>query len=141
MKIIEKKENPLLSRTELLAEITFEKATPSNEEIKKQIASELKTDENLVVVKNIDTHFGSMNATVIAFVYNSKEDIEKIEPKPKEKKGAKKPAEKPAEAPKKETPKEEKPAEAPKKEEAKEEKKEATPAAPKEEAKEASNEK
>ncbi|ENO11846.1 ribosomal protein S24E [Thermoplasmatales archaeon SCGC AB-539-C06] len=130
IKIIEKKENPLLARTKILAEISFEKATPSNDEVKKQIASEVKADENLVVVKNIYTQYGSTSAKVTAFVYNSKEDLEKIEPKPKkeEKKPGEQPAEK-AEAPKK-TPKEEaKPAEAPKgeaKEEApaKEEKKE-----------------
>jgi small subunit ribosomal protein S24e len=126
IKIIEKKENPLLSRIKVLAEISFEKATPSNNDVKKQIASEIKADENLVVVKNIYTQYGSTSAKVTALVYNSKEDLEKIEPKPKkeEKKPGEQPAEK-AEAPK-ETPKEEaKPAEAPKEEApAKEEKKE-----------------
>jgi len=117
MKIIEKKENPLLSRTEILAEISFEKATPPDEEVKKQIASQLKVDEALVVVKNIYTEFGSPNAKVTAFIYDSKKALEKTEPKPKEKKEAKKPAEKPVEVPKE-----------PKKE-VKEEKKEATPAA------------
>jgi len=126
IKIIEKKENPLLSRIKVLAEITFQKATPSNDSVKKQIASEVKADENLVVVKNIYTQYGSTSAKVTALVYNSKEDLEKIEPKSK--KEEKKPGEQPAE--KAEATKEEaKPAEAPKeekKEEAKtaEEKKE-----------------
>jgi len=127
MKIIEKKENPLLSRTEVSAEAVFEKATPSKADIKKQIASELKADENLVVVKNIYTDYGSPSAKITAFVYNSKEAMEKTEPKPK--KEAKKAGAKPAEGgekPAAEAPKEEKKAEEPPKKEEKpaEEKKE-----------------
>ena len=108
------------------------KATPSNDEIRKAIASELKSDESLVVVKHIYTSFGSPEAVIEAYVYTTKEDMERIEPKTKKDKekkpegeaGAEKPAEaapakpeeKKEEAPKAEEKKEEKPAE--KKEEA-----------------------
>ncbi len=108
LKILDKKEQELLSRTAIKAHIIFDKATPSNEEIKKQIASGLKADENLVAVKNIYTEYGKSEADVNAYVYKSAEEMQKIEPKPKEKKPK---AEKPAEAGK-----EEKPAEASKKE-------------------------
>ena len=114
LKILEKKEEPLLSRIVIKASAIFEKATPSNEEIKKQIASNLKADENLVVIKGIYTKFGTSEADINAYVYTSKEEMQKIEPKPKEKKEKKPKPEKPAEAKpekKEEAKKEEKPAE------------------------------
>jgi ribosomal protein S24E len=136
LKITEKREEELLSRTAIKAHIIFDKATPSKEEIKKALVSELKADENLLVVKDAYTSFGSSEADINAYVYTSKEEMDKIEPKPKKKAkpGAKKeekpsegaaakpaeakPEEKPAEGAaaekKEETPKEEaKPAEKP----------------------------
>jgi ribosomal protein S24E len=120
LKIIDKKEQPMLSRIEIQGKLTFEGATPSANDVKKKLSSELKVDEGLIAVKKILTHFGSGNADLFAFAYLNKEDMGKIEPKPKEKKGAK-PAggEAPKEASKEEKPKEapaEKKEEAPKKE-------------------------
>ena len=125
-------EKPLLARKEVDAHVVFEgKATPSNAEVAKAIASELKTDEKLVVVKHIYTAYGSSEAEIEAYVYNTDEDLKKIEPKKKkaEKKEGEAPAEEAKEAPKEEkkeeAPKEEK-KEEPAKEEAKpEDKKEA----------------
>ena len=110
LKIIEETEKPLLSRKEIKAEITFDKATPSNEEVKKSVAAQTKADESLVVVKSIYTEFGATKATATVYVYTSKEDMEKIEPKKKEKakpgapaaEAPAAPAEKKEEAPKEE---------------------------------------
>ena len=129
VKIIEKKEQNILSRIAVKAHIIFDKATPSAEEVKKALASELKADENLVVVKEIYTEFGKSEADVNAYVYTSKEEMQKIEPKPKKKaaKPGEKPAEKPTESPKteaKEEKAEEKPAKEKKEEKPAEEKKE-----------------
>ena len=44
IKITEKKEEPLLSRTALKLNVSFKGATPSNQELKKAIASSLKSD-------------------------------------------------------------------------------------------------
>jgi len=129
IKIDKTDEKPLLARKEIKGSMIFEgKATPSNDEVRKAIASELKVDEGVVVVKHIYTSFGSSEAEISAYVYNTKEDLEKIEPKQK-KKGEKKPeGEAPAEGAAPEEKKEaapsptEKPEE--KKEEVKEEKKE-----------------
>lgn len=122
LKITSTDEKPLLARKEIKGELSFpEKATPSNDEVGKAIASQLKVNEKTVVVKHIYTAFGSSDAKVEAYVYNTDEDLKKIEPRVKkteEKKQApaeEKPAEKKEEA-KEEPPKEEKPAE--KKEEA-----------------------
>ena len=126
-------ESPLLSRKEVKAEISFDKATPSNDDVAKAIAEKLKCDAGLVVVKHIYTKYGETLAGVEAYVYESKEALESIEPK-KKKKEEKKPGEAPAEAAapaapapaeKKEEPKAaEKPAEKPAAEKPAEEKKE-----------------
>jgi len=85
VKITEKKEEKILSRISVKAHIIFDKATPSAEEVKKALASELKSDENLVVVNEIYTKYGKPEADVYAYVYTSKEEMQKIEPKPKKK--------------------------------------------------------
>ena len=51
LNIREKKEEPLLSRTKIIAEIIFDKETPSKKDIKSTIVSSLKSSENLVVVR------------------------------------------------------------------------------------------
>jgi len=128
LKITEKKEDVLLSRKEIIAQITFKGATPSKEEIKKQLVSALKADEKLIVTKNVFTSFGSETAKVIAYQYVNEKDMKKIEPKEKEKKEKSKKEAKSEEA--KEVKKEEK--KEPKKEEIKKEtKKEAPKKAPK----------
>lgn len=120
MEILEKKEEPLLSRVSVKASVVFETATPSNEEVAKQIASALKKDVKLVVVKKIQTHYGERTADIDAFVYDSEQALKQAEPQPKkkekpgekaEKKEETKPAEAPKEEKKEEAPKEEKKAE------------------------------
>src|SRR3989344_9547051 len=96
MNILSKTESPLLSRAELKAEISFEKATPKKEEIKKQVAAQLKAPENLIVIKSIETIYGTRTANILAYIYKDENSLKKIEPKIKEKK-AKPGAEKPAE--------------------------------------------
>lgn len=95
LKISKSEEKPLLARKEVSGHMMFEgKATPSNGEVKKAIASELKADENNVVVKHIYTGFGSCEADVEAYVYNTAEDLKRIEPKTKkDREAGKKPAE------------------------------------------------
>jgi len=133
LNIVEKNEKILLSRTEVKATVSFTGAVPSTKDVKKSIASQLKADAKLVVVKNIYPKFKDNSADVLAYYYISEEEMKKNEPKLGKKAAEKlkksadektKPAEKLAEAPKKEAPAE-KPAEEKKEEPAKEEKKEA----------------
>jgi len=86
LKIKEEKDAPLLSRKDIVAEISFKGATPSKTEARKRIASALKADEKLIIVKKIRTSFGSENAEVIACQYSSEETLKSIEPKEKAKK-------------------------------------------------------
>lgn len=83
LKIIEKIEEPLLSRTRIISEVTFENSIPSNKEVKSKIASLLKADENLLVVKSIYTNFGFKKAKVNSCLYNDEKEMGIIEIKPK----------------------------------------------------------
>lgn len=106
IKIIAKKEAPLLLRTEVAAEATYGGAVPKKEEVSSKIASLLSAKESLVVVKKIQTKFGQKKAAVYAYVYNDEKSRSEIEPKKRVKKGAaeaeqkaeEKPAEKKAKA-------------------------------------------
>jgi len=106
-KIISQENEPLLSRIHVKAELIFEHATPSNAEVKKQIASSMKKDESLVVIKKIATHYGEKMADVDAVVYENKEAKESIEPKTKHMRDAEKKAAEEAAKPKEEAPAEE----------------------------------
>ena len=108
LKITEQKQNPFLSRTEIKAQLLYEGKTPSIPEIRKVLASQMKKEEQLVIIRNILTKFGFNHAVVEATAYSKKEDLEKAEPKyiinrqtGKKAEKAEKVAEKPAEEAKK----------------------------------------
>ncbi len=77
---MEKKENKLLNRIELVAELKFESGTPTRKEVRSLIASLLKKPENLVFVRKISTKYGRREAVVRVNVYNSREEALQIEP-------------------------------------------------------------
>ena len=87
--IISKTEEPLLSRTMLKANVSFEKATPSYRELTSLIASKAKADEKLVAIRNVYTSFGNKSAQITAYIYKDENKKQFIEPKIKEKKDAK----------------------------------------------------
>jgi ribosomal protein S24E len=103
-------------------DVTSDKATPSNQELKKKCASILGADEKLVVVKKVETFFGSTGSKATVYQYKDEEKLKSIEPREKKAEEKKEGGEAPAEEAKKEAPKaEEKPKEeTPKKEEKKE---------------------
>ena len=83
--IKEKKEEPLLSRMEIVAELAFDGAIPSKKEAVSKIASSLKVDENLIVIRKISGGFGIRKVSILAYKYTDEKEKEKIEPKKKEK--------------------------------------------------------
>lgn len=89
LKIINKKEDPLLSRTRVELEIIFGKATPSREEIKSKLGKDLGKDEKLIVVKGIYTEYGLKKAKNLSYVYENEEALNRIEVEKKEKTGKK----------------------------------------------------
>ena len=114
LKIISKKEDPLLSRTKIEVEVVFEKATPSSEEIKSKLATDLGKDGKLIVVKGIYTIRGLKKAKNISYVYENEDYLKRIEVGKKES----------GKKAKEEVKSEEKPAKKEKKEEQKTEQKE-----------------
>ena len=87
MQIVEKKEYPLLSRTEIIAKEGYTGATPSRDAIKKILAEKLNAKGELIVIKHIYPEFGFGNAKIIAHLYSNKKDMERIEPEYAFKKG------------------------------------------------------
>jgi len=85
--ILKEENKPLLSRTEINIEIEFEGATPSKEEVKKEVAKLKKKDESLVAVKEIYVKFGSRKAKSLIYIYDNKKIMDQIEPKIKVKGG------------------------------------------------------
>ena len=81
LKILEDNQKPLLSRRELMFEASFDAKTHSRQDFRKSIAENLKANEELVIIKNIDTEFGYRMAKVLVHVYKNKADIEAVEPK------------------------------------------------------------
>ena len=89
IEIAEKKEEPLLSRTMVKANLEFDKSTPSYAETTSLLASSLKTDEKLIAIRHIYTSFGDKKAQIIAYLYADESKKQMIEPKLKEKKDKK----------------------------------------------------
>jgi ribosomal protein S24E len=83
--IAHKNKEPLLSRTKVSGNMTFESTTPKNDDVRKSIATSTKSEEKLVVVKGIYNAFGAKKATFSAYVYDDEASMSAIEPKPKKK--------------------------------------------------------
>jgi small subunit ribosomal protein S24e len=79
MEIQKKQETPLLSRTRVTAALIYDGATPSRQDIRKELSQKLKVAEELIVIKHIFTKFGSSKAKVIAHVYEDKKMVDRIE--------------------------------------------------------------
>lgn len=94
MEIIQDKQNPLLQRRELKIIVKADK-NPTIEQVTKLLSEHFKTQEENIVVKLIKSKFGRKTFLTVANIYKNKDDKNKIEPKPKAKKGEK--GEKPAE--------------------------------------------
>jgi len=120
--IKQKIDEPLLSRQRIEGEVAFSGAVPSKEELKKDIASQVKAQPELVNVEHVYTKFGTGNANVLAHVYSDKKSFQLLKKK-KGKKGSEKKEDKKEPAPKQEK-KDEAPKEETKKEEKTEDKKE-----------------
>ena len=83
VKIVSKEQNPLLKRKEVTFRIEHDKngGTPTRVEVRKQLATLLKTDLELVYIKHMETKTGTMVAVGEANAYESIEQANLIEPK------------------------------------------------------------
>ena len=82
VKIVSTKDNPLLKRKEVDFRVEHgpKGKTPTRLEVKKAVAAELKTSEELIFVKRMRTMTGTNTATGIANVYETVEQANFIEP-------------------------------------------------------------
>lgn len=87
MKILEDKHNSLLNRKEIKIIAEAEK-NPSYDEALAIVVKEIKSESENIVIKNVKGKFGRDTFLISAFIYKTKEDKEKFEPKPKQKKAA-----------------------------------------------------
>ena len=90
LKVVHKKNEPLLSRVRIDSEMFFDKATPSIDNLRDALSTQLGKDKNLVVVKRIYNEFGLRKAKGIAYLYENEEILKRFESKKEKKKdGAK----------------------------------------------------
>ncbi len=76
----EKIENPLLNRTEIQFDCTYQgDATPTIMDVKNRLVAILDVDKNLLVVHNLKPSYGEGKANGYAKIYDSEESLSKIE--------------------------------------------------------------
>ena len=81
IKVISEKKNALLKRIEVdfLVEHQQEGGTPPRLEIRKNVASALKANPDLVFIKQVETKTGTRTAMGVAHVYDSVDQAKHIE--------------------------------------------------------------
>jgi ribosomal protein S24E len=77
--VTHEKENPLFKRKEVVITL-HSSASPTSANIKKQIAEKFSSPEEAIKIKQINGNFGSNEFTIIANVYHSEKDKNKLEP-------------------------------------------------------------
>jgi ribosomal protein S24E len=94
MKLINKTENKndLFSRNEIILEVENE-VVPSFDQAKELIVKEFKTNESLIRIRKIDSQFGSNIFKIIADIYDSQEEFNRVVKKTKQEIDAEKKAE------------------------------------------------
>ncbi len=76
----EKIENPLLNRTEIRFDCTYQgEATPKVLDVKNRLVATLNVDKNLLVVHNLKPSYGEGKANGYAKLYDTEESLNKIE--------------------------------------------------------------
>ncbi|MGC8996219.1 MAG: 30S ribosomal protein S24e [Thermoplasmata archaeon] len=79
--IDEKKENPLLKRTEIKFKVKFDKMrTPSRDEVKELLSKNLNIPKERIILDHMRTSFGIHLLSGYCKVYNDVDTAKKIEP-------------------------------------------------------------
>ena len=82
IEIYEEKENKLFNRKEIKFYVDYDgEATPKVLDIKSKLVALLNTKKDLIVVDNVQPHYGEPKAAGYAKVYDTVEDLEYIETK------------------------------------------------------------
>jgi len=81
IEIHEKEAKPLLKRTDVKARIAFQGATPTKKLVVDAVAKAAGATHDLVIVRRINTQFGSQSAEVLACIYEDKKSLDALEQK------------------------------------------------------------
>ena len=82
IEFIEEKENKLFNRKEIKFYVDYDgEATPKVLDIKSKLVALLNTKKELIVVDNVQPHYGEPKALGYAKVYDTIDDLEYIETK------------------------------------------------------------
>lgn len=76
VEVYEKFEQQLMSRALLKGAVVYDSAPPSFAELRKHLASSLKSDEALVVVESLHPVFGARKSLMEAHVYKSRDALD-----------------------------------------------------------------
>jgi len=79
IEILEKKENPLLRRTEIRFKAAFMGATPTKKDVRLKLVAMLNSDKALTVLEKFENDYGAQTAKGYAKVYEDEQAL-KIEP-------------------------------------------------------------
>lgn len=79
LKLVTKKDVPLLARTEVCYDVTYTGTTPSRIDVKKEVCAQQQWNPEQVVVKHIEPIFGFGKAKVTVFCYQTTKDLAQIE--------------------------------------------------------------
>jgi len=81
--IIKEQKNPLFSRREVHISVE-DMLTPSLINAKRIVSEQFKSDESLVRIRKINTSFGSKIFTIVADIYDSLEEFNRVVKKTKQ---------------------------------------------------------
>ena len=89
MNTIKEFNNDLLKRKEMVVVKEYE-SNPGFEKVRSDVTQKFKVDADTISIKKIDNNFGSNNFNIELFIYNSADDLKKVETRNRKKKGDKK---------------------------------------------------
>jgi small subunit ribosomal protein S24e len=78
--VMEKKRNELLRRNEVVAKGS-DKTIPSKDTIKQKLGALLDAKSDCLVIQKVDTRYGDQNYTVYAKLYDTSDQMKKVEQK------------------------------------------------------------
>jgi ribosomal protein S24E len=81
LKIISDNENKVVGRREIKAEINYEQAPPSKQDVLEELAKQLKAEKNLIIIKRLSNVFGLRKMICTANLYADEKTLNKFEPK------------------------------------------------------------
>jgi small subunit ribosomal protein S24e len=77
--IVEKKENPLLERTEVSAVVSFNSATPSIQQMREAVVQKLGCNPDLTVIRKVSPGFGEKRVSISVNIYKSPGKMKEVE--------------------------------------------------------------